>query len=88
VLAERLARRFGRTVGYSVLPYDPELHAQLFAGAGAGLRLLIGCVDNAAARRALAATLDAPRWQNGYPLPSPKAWLLDGVRFVPSKLAA
>jgi hypothetical protein len=46
VLAERLARRFGRTVGYSVLPYEAELHAQLFAGAGAGLRLLIGCVDN------------------------------------------
>src|SRR5206468_6210271 len=49
VLAERLARRFGRAVGYSVLPYDAELHAALFAEAGAGLRLLIGCVDNAAA---------------------------------------
>jgi hypothetical protein len=77
VLAERLARRFGRAVGYSVLPYDPELHAQLFAEAGAGLRLLIGCIDNPAARRALAATLDGPRWGNGYPPSGPKTWWLD-----------
>ena len=27
VLAERLVRRFGREIGYSVLPYDRELHA-------------------------------------------------------------
>jgi PRTRC genetic system ThiF family protein len=64
VLAERLARRFGRVVGYSVLPYDGELHARLFGAGDAGLRLLIGCVDNAAARRALAATLDALPWRN------------------------
>ena len=33
VLAERLARRFGREVGYSVLPYDAELHAEVFGEA-------------------------------------------------------
>jgi PRTRC genetic system ThiF family protein len=57
VLAERLASRFGREVGYSVLPYDRELHSQVFADAGSALNLLVGCVDNAAARRAIAATL-------------------------------
>jgi PRTRC genetic system ThiF family protein len=58
VLAERLARRFGREAGYSVLPYERELHARVFGDPGGGPRLLIGCVDNAAARRAIAATLD------------------------------
>jgi PRTRC genetic system ThiF family protein len=58
VLAERLARRFGREVGYSVLPYDHELHSQVLADTRSKLNLLVGCVDNAAARRAIAATLD------------------------------
>jgi PRTRC genetic system ThiF family protein len=64
VLAERLARRFGREVGYSVLPYDRRLHAEVFAAPSA-LRLLVCCVDTAAARRALAATLDGgpAAWQ-------------------------
>jgi PRTRC genetic system ThiF family protein len=57
VLAERLARRFRRVVGYSVAPYDPDLHARVL-GASPGLRLLLGAVDNAVARRAIAATLD------------------------------
>ena len=60
VLAERLARRFGREIGYSVLPYDRELHAQVFGRTASRLNLLIGCVDTAAARRAFAATLDQP----------------------------
>jgi len=59
VLAERLARRFEREIGYSVLPYDRRLHASVFGDAASGLRLLVGCVDNAAARRAIATTLDA-----------------------------
>jgi PRTRC genetic system ThiF family protein len=62
VLAERLARRFEREVSYSVLPYDRELHAKVFGGTSADLRLIVGCVDNAAARRAIAATLDQPSW--------------------------
>jgi len=57
VLAERLAQRFGRTIGYSVLPYDRDLHACVF-DTRARLNLVIGCVDNAAARRAIGATLE------------------------------
>jgi hypothetical protein len=62
VLAERLARRFEREVRYSVLPYGRELHAGVFGDTSGNLRLLIGCVDNAAARRAIATTLDGASW--------------------------
>jgi PRTRC genetic system ThiF family protein len=65
VLAERLSRRFGREVGYTVLPYDRELHAQVFADAGSRLNVLVGCVDNAAARGAIAATLENCSWNHG-----------------------
>jgi len=58
VLAERLARRFDRTIGYSVLPYNRQVHAQVFRPASR-LNLLVGCVDNAAARAAIAETLTA-----------------------------
>lgn len=58
VLAERLAKRFGRTVGYAVQPYDASLHSRLFGAQSSHLNLLIGAVDNAEARRAIAATLD------------------------------
>jgi PRTRC genetic system ThiF family protein len=66
VLAERLARRFGREVGYSVLPYDRRLHAEVFA-TGSALRLLVGCVDTSAARRAIAETLEGDwgPWSRG-----------------------
>lgn len=74
VLAERLARRFERAVDYSVLPYDRQLHASVFGDAANGLRLLVGCVDNAAARRAIAATLDAPSWSGRR---SQDVWWLD-----------
>lgn len=60
VLAERLARRFEREVSFSVLPYDRELHARVFSEASNDLNLVIGCVDNAAARRSIAETLDSP----------------------------
>jgi molybdopterin/thiamine biosynthesis adenylyltransferase len=85
VLAERLARRFERAVGYSVLPYDRQLHASVFGDAARGLRLLVGCVDNAAARRAIATTLHAPSWSGTR---SQTVGWLDAVRFVPSKPAA
>lgn len=65
VLAARLARRYGREVGYSILPYDPEIHAGLFREETSALNLLVGAVDNAAARRMLAATLDRPIWYDG-----------------------
>ncbi len=56
VLARRLSDQFGRAVEYSVLPYDARLHTRAFEGAK-GLKLLVGCVDNARARRELAETL-------------------------------
>jgi hypothetical protein len=57
VLARRLAGRFHREIGYSVLPYDRELHAQVFRDAPSRLELVIGAVDNAATRRAINDTL-------------------------------
>lgn len=77
VLAERLARRFEREVGYSVLPYGRELHAQVFNGGPSRLNLLVGCVDNAAARRAIAATLDTHVSGRTFPRPSGTVWWLD-----------
>ncbi|MBI4496618.1 MAG: ThiF family adenylyltransferase [Chloroflexi bacterium] len=78
VLAERLARRFGREVGYAVTPYNRELHAQVFGNASSRLRLLVGCVDNAAARRAIAATLEDRSWSGAYRPPPQSVWWLDG----------
>ncbi|MGD9892996.1 MAG: ThiF family adenylyltransferase [Dehalococcoidia bacterium] len=77
VLAERLARRFGREVGYSVLPYDAELHAQTFGDGRSRLNLLVGCVDNGAARRALVATLDERRWSYAHHRSPQAVWWLD-----------
>jgi PRTRC genetic system ThiF family protein len=77
VLAERLARRFGREVGYSVLPYDGEVHAEVFGDARSRLNLLIGCVDNSAARRAIAATLDERAARSGYSSQHQTVWWLD-----------
>lgn len=56
VLAERLTARLGRAIGYSVLPYDGHIHAEIFNRRGR-LKLIIGCVDNAPARRAIMDTL-------------------------------
>lgn len=75
-LARRLADRYGREVCASVRPYDREAHAECFAQP-AGLSLLIGAVDNAAARRALAATLSGGRWHGGYGYPHQPIWWLD-----------
>jgi len=75
VLAARLSRRFGREIGYSVLPYDRELHAQVFASTVSRLNLLVGCVDNAGARRAIAASLD--NGSVGYGGRSSRVWWLD-----------
>ncbi len=77
VLARRLSRRFGREIGYSVLPYDRELHAQVFDHPRSRLNLILGCVDNAAARRAVAGTLDAPVGGSGYPRAAVSVWWLD-----------
>lgn len=56
MLAERLSRRFRREVGYAVVPYCADVHAAVFY-AQSRLSLVVGAVDNAAARRAIAATL-------------------------------
>ena len=75
VLAMHVARRFGREIGYSVLPYDHELHAQVFGGMHSRLNLLVGCVDNAAARRAIAATLGGGT--AAYGVRNERVWWLD-----------
>lgn len=77
VLAERLARRFGREVGYSVLPYDREIHSQVFGQLHSHLNLILGCVDNAAARRSIASTLGESPGGYGAPHVATGAWWLD-----------
>ena len=76
VLAQRLARRFGCEVGYGIVPYARELHAAIFQ-APARLRLLVGAVDNASARQALAATLEPGGWARGVPIALGAIWWLD-----------
>lgn len=75
VLAQRLSKRFGREIGYAVLPYDRALHGQVFDHAHSRLNLLIGCVDNATARRTLAETLD--QRVTSYPRRPSPIWYLD-----------
>ena len=70
-LADRLARAYGRCVGYSVYAFrgeDSGDQEQCYPGlSGYGNGLLIGCADNAAARRAMAECLPG----------SPNLWLID-----------
>ena len=67
-LADRLAKAYRRPVGYSVYPfreYDAQPHGHGYPGIpGYGGNLIIGCADNAAARRAMAECLpgDPQRW--------------------------
>ncbi len=49
VLANRLARAFGREISYTVLPFGRFLESQHRTG-----NLIIGCVDNASARQSIA----------------------------------
>ena len=64
-LAERLSRQFGRRIVFSVYPYMHDLVREDY---GAGLHrravqgIIIGCVDNASARRDIARTLDWGNW--------------------------
>lgn len=63
-LAERLARNYGREVCYSVAPYDRDL---IYSEEGGYLNafretIIIGCVDNAAARRVIAENLTSSSW--------------------------
>jgi len=71
VLAERLARQYGRKIGWSVYPYERDL---LNEPSGIGMRvvrgIIIGCVDEPASRRSIARSLDWGDWWldagNGY----------------------
>lgn len=75
VLAERLASRFGRGVGYSIFPFAKDL---VNRGKKSGRwvfksmrrKIVIGCVDKAASRRGIAESLDYHDWWidagNGY----------------------
>ena len=70
-LADRLARAYGRPLGYSVYPFREE-DSRPDGGRYPGLPsygsfLLIGCADNAAARRAMAESLPV----------DPRRWLID-----------
>jgi len=64
-LAERLARQYGRSIGYSVYPFNRDLVGE---GLGGGLYtrvmhgVIIGCVDNAAARREIARGVNYGTW--------------------------
>ncbi|MBA7633848.1 hypothetical protein ES703_41419 [subsurface metagenome] len=62
-LAERLARQYCRPVGYSVYPYDRDLLNEasgLFRRVVRGI--IIGCVDNADARRSIAEGIQWGDW--------------------------
>ena len=65
-LAERLSRQYGRAVAYSVCPFDPDMREEAFGGGGlyqrAALGLIIGCVDNAAARIDIARGMQIGSW--------------------------
>ncbi len=70
-LADRLAKAYRRPVGYSVYPfreYEDQPHPQGYPGISSyGGNLIIGCADNAAARRAMAECLPG----------NPGRWLID-----------
>jgi hypothetical protein len=78
VLARRLARRFRRVIGYSVAPYDAELHGRVF-GPGDGLRLLGNATGPEQLRgafdpeRGLCRALPAPALQRPDLLDAPPA---------------
>lgn len=62
VVAERLSRDFGREIAYSVYPYGPEVHHEFFRGLHSGEGIIVGCVDNAAARSSIAQVIQRQWW--------------------------
>jgi PRTRC genetic system ThiF family protein len=84
VLADRLSRRFERPINWSTLPFLPDVHADAFdrhghAGGGpfATHRLIVGCVDNAHARRAIAEAVARGARRDAYGGRPPGPWWLD-----------
>jgi len=64
-LAERLCRQFGRRIGFSVYPYMPDLVLERYGNSlsrPALQGIIIGCVDNAEARRTIGETLRFGNW--------------------------
>lgn len=72
--AEALARRYGLAWGLNVYSCVGKYDESLLLGAG--LTVLVGCVDNADARRALAETLENNAQETG-PYGRPAVWWLD-----------
>ncbi len=71
VLAERLARQYGRKIAYSVYPYERDLVNEAgYLGIRVVRGLIIGCVDTPHARKAIHDSLDWNDWWldagNGY----------------------
>ncbi len=72
--AEALARRYGQAWGLNVSSYVGEFDESLLIGTD--LTVLVGCVDNAAARRTIAETLKHNPEASG-PGSQPPFWWLD-----------
>jgi PRTRC genetic system ThiF family protein len=72
--AEALARRYGHAWGLNVYSYVGKYDESLLLGAE--LTVLVGCVDNAEARRALHETLENNAQETG-PHSRPAVWWLD-----------
>ena len=62
VLAERLMRNYGRPVAYSVYPYSSDHHRPMFGRYGGSSGIVIGCVDNPEARKAIAQEVADRLW--------------------------
>ena len=62
VVAERLMRNFGREIAYCVYPYSQELHGEIFGHYRSFNGILIGCVDNPAARKAMTDAVGQQWW--------------------------
>lgn len=64
LVAERLSRQFAREVGYTVYPYSKELHYDVFMRRRSfpSNGLIIGCVDNPAARQAMTDSVEDQWW--------------------------
>ena len=64
VIAERLARQYGRPIGYSVFPFEKDIFDSEMDHGMISKRmnmLIIGCTDNAAARRKISESMT---WTN------------------------
>jgi PRTRC genetic system ThiF family protein len=72
--AVALATRYGQALGLNTMAFHGEYHEGLLGGAD--LTVLVGCVDNAAARRTLSETLRHNPPEPG-PKDMPRIWWLD-----------